>query len=545
MSLTPYVKAVAISYMESLSSPRSLAVAILIKYEEWDQLTSMAVNPVDYNCPFEFRSAALATGFLKKYNGFELNIDIRSATLQKWWEAEKACYRTNERLSPYLFGAHAEADNAVFEFIKEVRKKIHSIIGSRPPASIRGRFGPGATMSDNSRRVTVLDKMSSTPTLTSRAQKYLSLWEETYWGRLATTREPLSIVPGNGFFLVPKDSRIMRPCAKEPSINSFLQLGVGRVLRDMLQKRAGINLQEGQTTHRQVACAASKSGEFATIDLSSASDTVCINLVKLLLPPMWFELLDALRSPKTKVDGKWVVLEKFSSMGNGFTFELETLIFFAISSVAAKADTLVYGDDIICPTSSARDVLSALSFFGFTPNEKKSYSSGYFRESCGGDFFNGVDVRPFFLKEDPNEPQHYIGLANGLRRVFDAAANTSRPIHGGMRTWFRVLDALPSDIRRCRGPKDLGDVVIHDEERHWQIRWRHSIRYIRCYRPARYRVAKLDRYHPDVVFGVALYLAGNPSPSYQYTKVDGVRIPLGLTPRDGVTGYKVGYVSYS
>jgi len=533
--------------MEALSSPRSLTVAILIRYEDWDQLTSLSVDPSHYNDASSYYRAACASGFLKKYEGFDLPIDKKALTIEKWWDAEKQCYRSNERLSPFLYGSHDPEDDAIWTFIQNVKNKVRSIIGSRPPLSIRGRFGPGATMSDSSRRVTILDKMSSVPTLTAQAQNYSSLWEETYWGRLMTLRdEPLSFVPGNGFFCVPKDSRIMRPCAKEPSLNSFLQLGVGRVLRDLLKRRANIDLTDGQTTHRQVACSASISGEFATIDLSSASDTVCRNLVKLLLPTQWFDLLDNIRSPKTRVEGKWVNLEKFSSMGNGFTFELETLIFYAISSTVAKSDdVLVYGDDIITPSTTCKDVLSALKYFGFTPNIKKTFITGVFRESCGGDFFNGVEVRPYFLKEEPHEPQHYIGLANGIRSVFDATCLTSRDRNRGISTWFRIIDALPSAIRCLRGPKDLGDLVIHDQEDRWQLRWRNSIRYIRVYRPARYRVARFGRYHADVQMGVALYLSGTPSPPYQYTYVNGSRVPLGLTPRDGVSGYKVGYTAYS
>lgn len=547
MGLTPYVKSVALSYMEALSSPRSLTVAILIRYEDWDQLTQLSVDPVHYNSALDFKSAACATGFLKKFNGFKLPIDIEALTLEKWWEAEKQCYRTNERLSPYLFGSNSEKDNGIAIFIARLRRKIRSVIGSRPPASIRGRFGPGATMSDSSRQVTILDKMSSVPTLTPLASLYKNLWEDTYWGRLLQERnEPLSIVPGNGFFLVPKDSRIMRPCAKEPSINSFIQLGIGRAMRDLIKKNAKIDLQEGQSTHRQVACSASKDGRFATIDLSSASDTVCKNLVKLLLPEQWYQLLNSVRSPKTKVKGKWVLLEKFSSMGNGFTFELETLIFWSIASLASyEEDVLVYGDDIICPSQHVDAVLAALKYFGFTPNTKKTFTTGVFRESCGGDFFDGVNVRPYFLKEDPNEPQHFICLANGIRSVFSATDDPGLDSTRGRSTWFRIIDALPSAIRRCRGPQDLGDIVIHDDESQWQIRWRDSIRYIKCYRPARYRVTRLSKYHPDVQYGTALYLAGTPSPPYQYAHAKGSRVPLGLTPRDGVAGYKIGYVAFS
>ena len=38
------------------------------------------------------------------------------------------------------------------------------------------------------------------------------------------------------------------------------------------------------------------------------------------------------------------------------------------------------------------------------------------------------------------------------------------------RAWSRCLDAIPSDIRRCRGPAFLGDLVIWDREDAWDVR---------------------------------------------------------------------------
>jgi len=115
-----------------------------------------------------------------------------------------------------------------------------------------------------------------------------------------------------------------------------------------------------------------------------------------------------LRSPKTFFKGQWHVLEKFSSMGNGYTFELETVIFSAITAAvhemvtgeAAKLhqNVFVYGDDIICKTDVSLDVIAALRWFGFSLNERKSFVSGPFRESCGGDYFNGVPVRAHFFE---------------------------------------------------------------------------------------------------------------------------------------------------
>lgn len=107
------------------------------------------------------------------------------------------------------------------------------------------------------------------------------------------------------------------------------------------------------------------------------------------------------------VDGRWIQLEKFSSMGNGFTFELETLIFWALveslrdlrSQTGGRVS--VYGDDIVCPSDIATDLIELLDFCGFEVNTKKSHWAGLFRESCGEHFFRGKNVTPIYQKEVP------------------------------------------------------------------------------------------------------------------------------------------------
>jgi hypothetical protein len=248
--------------------------------------------------------------------------------------------------------------------------------------------------------------------------------------------------------------------------------------------------------------------------------------------------------------GGWHRLEKFSSMGNGFTFELETAVFTAIC-MSVMPDPLpgfnlwVYGDDIIVPSDLSGDVIAALRFCGFTPNQRKTFTEGMFRESCGGDFFDGQPVRAHFMKEYPNEPQKWIALANGIRRVIDSFGSQSRRVPRLRKAWFRVLDQIPANVRACRGPQELGDLVIHDEEDLWIFRWRNGLsrRWIRVYRPASFRGVRFGRYDPDVQMAAALYgvflrrTSSKPSLVFDDNRM--------LVKRDGVAGYKVGWVPYS
>jgi hypothetical protein len=97
------------------------------------------------------------------------------------------------------------------------------------------------------------------------------------------------------------------------------------------------------------------------------------------------------------------MLHKFSSMGNGYTFALETVIFWSLvqaaNSLTGCEVASVYGDDIVCESNSALLLTEALRFAGFKVNSEKSYYTGPFRESCGADWLGGVLVTPQYLRK--------------------------------------------------------------------------------------------------------------------------------------------------
>lgn len=519
--------------LEGLDHPRALAVAILARHGEWDQLVNLRVDPQHHNSADSYFRANFATEYLRKCQDLPTTVDRSCAARDTWTAAEASCYRTNRRLLPYLlnWGLTPE-DEPVAVFIAACKKRLARWLGTVPAEkAFAFRHGPGATFGDRGRLTTVPDKMQSRPTMTSTASAFLCVFSRTAWGRCRPVdggRDP-EVVRGNRFTTVPKDATKDRAIAIEPSINVFAQLGIGHVLRNKLHA-IGIDLDHGQDKHRLMAEVSSRSGELCTIDLSSASDTVAYNLVKLLLPPEWFELLDLYRSPFTLVDGSWVHLQKFSSMGNGFTFELESLLFTALVATAMELNGLpirigenlsVYGDDILCPASVFPAVAAVLRYFGFSLNERKTFSTGLFRESCGGDFFNGIPVRGVYVKKIPSEPAEWISLANQLRPHV-----VSGYVHPG--AWHRAISALPSCIKRIRGPAVLGDIVIHDEPNSWQVRVVNSIRYIRCYRPVG-RPIPLSKWEPDVQLASALYGVSS-------------RGPL---PRGRISGFRESWVPFS
>jgi hypothetical protein len=522
-------------YMIGLDTPLSHRVNSMVKEGRWLDIANLKVNPSDYVDADSYFKDACASEFLRKFKGLPTGVDLHKVALDAFFECEKTCSRTNSRIARYVdwfeCGFFGDAtDEKLFVFIQRIRRIVGDVLGCLPQ-TLDLKFGPGSTYYDRGDKITIPHKMSSRLTRTSLAWWTDSFLFETAWGRAVLKHRPRHSQPseirGNRFTSVPKDSSKNRGICIEPGQNLAFQLAIGKVLKRRL-KLAGIDLKSGQSRHRALARSASVTGHLATIDLSNASDTVARQLVKLFLPKGWYDLLKDLRSPLTRVGGRWYHLSKFSSMGNGFTFELETLIFFAMARAVAEVNSLtdgdisVYGDDIILPTPLARDYVALLKLFGFSPNERKTFIEGPFRESCGGDFFNGQEVRPFYLKEHPYEPQHWIKLANGLRRlgVTDTVCNTWR--FGLLRPWLHALDAIPVAIRRCRGPRAFGDQVIHDVPLKWYVRSHPAGQsWVRTYEPIARRVP-LSRFQVEVQLASLLY--GVPS--------------SGAGIRDGISGHR-------
>lgn len=446
-----------------VATPFSLNV--LQTLERGDLIGLQQIKPelVDYG-PGEagkLRMDLLVSELLRKCN-LPTGVDKRARALETFWECERLNAATNARLERYVHDWVSDpADMHVHRFFDDVRKELREVLPP-VPKSLVPLFSGGATVGDGSLLSTKPDKLSSRPQVYPATRCLLdnSFWP-TRWGTLVRGRRYGVPVEsrGNIFFTVPKDGTKDRGCAKEASINVGLQLAAAQELREGL-KGFGICLQRGKEVHMKLAREGSRYGHLATVDLSNASDCLARSLVRVVMPAMWYDLLDSLRAPFTRVDGKWVRLEKFSSMGNGFTFELETLIFAALARVCNRwcgtdPDAVkVFGDDIITPVGAAKMLVSVLSFVGFIPNRKKTFLDGPFRESCGGDYFEGTPVRAVYLEELPREPHEWIALHNKL------CAHSL----AGVRAARRIKGFVPSDVWRCRGPEHLGDLVFHERD---------------------------------------------------------------------------------
>lgn len=251
-------------------------------------------------------------------------------------------------------------------------------------------------------------------------------------------------VDANIFSSVPKTAKTDRGIAVEPWLNLFVQSGINLVLRKKLSM-IGLDLTS-QRANQLLALYATEDRDdpYCTIDLSAASDTICIEVVRELLPPEWFDLLNSARTRYTRDEaGNIVATERFCSMGNGFCFPLQTLIFASLIFAAQRAegyegkdrDFAVYGDDLIVRKKYFSRTIRVLKAFGFKPNSKKTFSEGPFRESCGVDSYEGQDVRPIEIDTLESVVKIYNLHNQSLRREHSTSYFTEIREH--LRNWVR------------------------------------------------------------------------------------------------------------
>lgn len=403
-----------------------------------------------------FAATYLSESLLSKYVDEKTDpADVRRhRAIVKWLGVERLNQRTNLRLfstDPQFTGM-----GSGHQILIKAARLIERTLGPKPPEDLlsRGSFSGGATTSVKRGVGTLAKKFSGTRDVTPRAWEVLKphLSEFEAWTTYSAEVLKPRLVKGNVLFTVPKTALIDRVACKEPDYNIFAQKAVGDFIRGRLRRKARIDLND-QSVNRRLACEGSKTGKLATIDLSSASDSLTTGLVSLLLPHEWFKLLDALRCDKTFIDGLSHENAMFSSMGNGFTFELESLIFWALAHTIrgvtrAYGKISVYGDDIIVPASCAGALIQFLFWVGFRTNVKKTFIRGPFRESCGGHYYGGFDVTPFYLRRPIKDVSDLILFLNQFRQwlintSMDAADNGWESPNCFVQLWLNLADLVP------------------------------------------------------------------------------------------------------
>jgi hypothetical protein len=352
----------------------------------------------------------------------------------------------NKRCADWQF---VEDENFARQIDEEVRYLWHQIVypsfdSSFGLADISAGFnvGPGANVDcEQTDFLTKVFHSSLAGTDPSLHTFYTYAIRGSTWSAAEKKRDDQhghKIVRGSLLLTVPKDVTETRVINEEPPLNMLFQKGIAHWLEDRLRSVFGIDIRRGKRStqaeiNRRLAQLGSmqtdRLSSFCTTDLKSASDCMALKLCEHVIPPVLTGWLKVARSPETQLpSGDWERLHMVGSMGNAFTFPLQTAMFASIVKACyitmgiptPRCDSEnpafgVFGDDIIVRREAYEVVNRALARYGFTVNDQKSFSSGSFRESCGGDFWCGNLVRGVYIKSLARETDVYSAINRLIR----------------------------------------------------------------------------------------------------------------------------------
>lgn len=242
--------------------------------------------------------------------------------------------------------------------------------------------------------------------------------------------------------LVPKTFKTVRGVFISPKEAMFCQLGQADALIRCMSKGwiGRCYNPSSQAPSQELAYMGSYDRRYATLDLSDASDRIPLSLIAYL-----FHRTDYVRLARTRPsyvtmpDLSRHRLAMYAPMGDGLTFPMLTLVCCTLvmaamlhhdGVVAARPPTeevlrkyassfRVFGDDIIIESRYYDAVVSCLQIHNLKVNVRKSFSKGYFRESCGCDAYCGTDVTPLKLRcsLDPKEDVYKLIAFHNLLKV--------------------------------------------------------------------------------------------------------------------------------
>lgn len=298
--------------------------------------------------------------------------------------------------------------------------------------------------------------------------------------------------------VVPKTATSLRVISMEPLENQFIQQGqmdkLVRHIQNYPFTKGHVNFDD-QMINRNQALVNSKTRELATIDLSSASDRLSLKLVESLfinVDDNVLRYLKASRSTHTTLpNGRVLELKKFAPMGSATCFPVQSIVFFAlcVASISIEAklpprkvaqSVFVFGDDLIIPSEYLDCVAKSLESVGLKVNLNKSFSKGFFRESCGIFALNGVDITPIRFKTafprtrgDGRGIAAWISYAHAceLRGYSNTAEYIYTTIEG-------LIGKLPYGLSSCgyfcRLAHSFEDLAFHYRKwpnRRWNEQW--------------------------------------------------------------------------
>lgn len=236
---------------------------------------------------------------------------------------------------------------------------------------------------------------------------------------------------------VPKSYKASRIIAEEPAANQFRMLAIAKALRVAIKKSGYDRYCDttDQSRNRELCRIASIDGSYATIDKSHASDSVSDTLVSSIFPTKIVDQFEECRSIYVTEGKTRRLMQMFSTSGSGLTFDVESIVFTALALVAGDYYHLytgqkvlnpsVFGDDVIIDDRVADTYIDFCGLLGFTVNVDKTFThcqtDGYYRESCGVEYFNGIDVASKFYPRKPlrkNDAESLASIVSLQKRLY-------------------------------------------------------------------------------------------------------------------------------
>lgn len=271
------------------------------------------------------------------------------------------------------------------------------------------------------------------------------------------------------YVAVSKTWKKLRGISAEPVELMFYQQAVAARLDNLFSTNhwwsTRVDLHD-QATSRKLARYGSAHGGYATIDLSNASDSVTLKLVKQVFKgtPILKWLLGT-RSTHSNCGNAVVRLRKFAPMGSACCFPVECIIFALAAQVASDRSRLtdldncqtvrVYGDDIIVDWYAAPELLRILPLLGFSVNTEKSFYSGQFREACGVEAYRGQEVQPLRYKRlefgpgpEPASPGDISTALSYCNSLYDMGYHETRK--------YLLSELLSKQIKLKNGLRSVG-----------------------------------------------------------------------------------------
>lgn len=386
-----------------------------------------------------------------------------SRAISKYIECESDVKSNDRNLSPELLEEFCRLSLIMFgDVLAEIDLAVYR--GELTP-----KHGPGAT-ADRIRGNAKFDQTEWTSRLEAvfpYGENCIPNWRFNYRLDPVHIREPGEERPVR-VITVPKTLKTPRIIAIEPTCMQFMQQAISERLVQCLETDRTVSGMLGfsdQSPNRRMAREGSLGSGLATVDLSEASDRVSNQHVRAMLRhfPHLREAIDATRSRKADVPGKGVIrLAKFASMGSALCFPIEAMVFATVAFMGIQhsrrrqfsrkdlksysGQVRVYGDDIIVPVDTLVHVIRYLEAFGLKVNTDKTFGTGKFRESCGGDYYDGVDVTPVrvrrILPASRGDVPEVIAAVSLMNRLYSVGLWDSAK-------WVRArLEALMGDLPR-------------------------------------------------------------------------------------------------